>query len=113
MTNEAYYTFAVILFAGGAATVVWRFLGVIYSDRLRVGSPMLSWVKAVATALIAALVIRMVVDPPGHLAESALASRVLALTIGSLVFLFVKRIVALGVAAAVFVFLVAELLRGA
>ncbi len=101
-----------IVVAGAAATFVWRFLGVVYASRLEVGSATLDWVRAVATALIAALVVRMAVVPPGELANAALASRLLALAAGVGGYYLAGRTIAGGVAAAVIVFLSVESLTG-
>lgn len=101
-----------IVVAGAAATFVWRFLGVVYASRLEVGSAALDWVRAVATALIAALVVRMAVVPPGDLANAAMASRLLALAAGVAGYYLAGRTIAGGVAAAVVVFLGIETLIG-
>lgn len=62
----------VILIAGIFATYVWRFLGVGIANRLDENSPWIGWVKAVATALIAGLISRLIFFPPGTLALSPL-----------------------------------------
>lgn len=103
---------AMILVAGAAATFVWRFLGVVYASRLEVGSAILDWVRAVATALIAALVVRMAVAPPGDLADAQMASRLLALAAGVGGYYLAGRAIAGGVAAAVVVFVSIESLTG-
>ncbi len=106
--SESGVTVLTILVAGGCATFVWRALGVLYAGRLEIGSPVLDWVRAVATALIAALIVRMVIDPPGSLADTDMLSRVIAVSVGAAVFLTVRKSIALGVACSVAVFLFAE-----
>ena len=102
-------TYLVILVAGSAATYLWRFLGVVYASRLGPDSAVLDWVRAVATALIAALVIRIVLVPPGALADTALVSRALALGGGALVYRFGGRFIFAGVAASFAVLLGIEM----
>lgn len=97
-----------ILFAGSAATYIWRFLGVVYASRLDQGSAVLDWVRAVATALIAALIMRIVLVPPGALAETALVSRLVSLAAGALAFRFGGRTIFAGVVGAFAVFLLVE-----
>ncbi len=106
--SETASTILIILVAGGCATFIWRALGVIYAGRLEIGSPMLDWVRAVATALIAALIVRMMLDPPGSLADTALVSRTTAIMVGAGAFILLRRSIALGVGCAVVVFLIAE-----
>jgi len=101
-------TYVTILVAGAAATYLWRFLGVVYASRLAPDSAVLDWVRAVATALIAALVMRIVLVPPGALAETALASRVLALAAGTLAFHLGGRTIFAGVAGSFAIFLIVE-----
>lgn len=83
----------------------------VYAGRLEVGSAILDWVRAVATALIAALVVRMAVAPPGELADAQMASRLLALAAGVGGYYLAGRAIAGGVAAVV-VFVSIESLTG-
>ena len=106
-------SYVMILLAGGLATYIWRHLGVVYASRLEVGSAALDWVRAVATALIAALIVRMAVVPPGDLANAALASRLCALVAGVVGYYLIRRSIAGGVGAAVVMFLVMEAVIGA
>ncbi len=71
--------YLLIFLAGCLPTVIWRFLGVYFGEKITEDSEVFIWVRAVATALIAALVMRIVIAPTGLLAQTALSSRVLAL----------------------------------
>jgi hypothetical protein len=51
----------------------------------------LLWVRAVATALVAGVVARLVLVPPGALASVPLGVRVAALGCGFLAFLLMRR----------------------
>jgi len=98
-----------ILLGGLAATYLWRWLGVLLVKRLDPQSPALLLVRAVATALVAALVARMVFFPSGLLAQTALAARLLALACGVAVWRFGGRSVERAVAATVAVFFLLQL----
>jgi branched-subunit amino acid transport protein len=97
-----------ILIAGFAVTYVWRFLGAVAVSHLNPESEMLLWVRAVATALVAALVLRIVVVPEGLLAHTSALSRFGALAAGIAAF-FLRRHVETAVAAAIAWFLLSEL----
>lgn len=89
-----------ILVAGGLATYLWRYLGVLAAQRIDPENSALMWVRSVATALIAALVMRFVYAPSGLLAETLLASRTLALMTGMVAFFAAGRRLEAGVGAA-------------
>lgn len=90
-----------ILIAGGAATYVWRLVAVFWAGRLDPNGRLLLWVRAVATALVAALAMRIVITPAGLLAQTSLNARLAALAIGVAVFFIARRRVEWAVAAAV------------
>lgn len=97
------------LIAGGfAVTYVWRMLGAVAVSRLNPEGEALLWVRAVATALLAALVMRIVLVPEGLLAGTLAFSRFGALTAGIGVY-FWRRHVETAVGAAILAFLVLEL----
>ena len=70
---------ALLLFAA-LPTEIWRWLAVLFARRLDADSPWLDWVRAVATALLAGIVAKLIVSPPGVLAAAPLAVRIAALT---------------------------------
>lgn len=91
----------VVLAAGWATTYVWRVAGVYLAERIGPESEVLIWVRAVATALVAALVARIVLAPPGLLAATPLTARIAAMTAGVCAFYLFGRRVGPGVASAV------------
>ena len=101
------------LLAAGAATYVWRILGVAASRRMEVESPLILWIRSVATALIAALVVRFVYAPSGLLLETAFASRVIALGAAVAGYYALGRRIEAGVGSAAMVFVISESLRSA
>ena len=64
-----------ILLAGFLATDIWRWLGVLIGNRLHDDSELLNWVKAVATALIAGVIGKLILFPAGALATAPVALR--------------------------------------
>ncbi len=80
MIETDFNIYVIILVFGCLPTVIWRFLGVFFAERISEDSEVFMWVRAVATALIAALVMHIVIAPTGLLAQTALSSRVIALS---------------------------------
>ena len=99
-----------LLIAGLAVTYVWRLAGVVLVRRIDPHSPILQWVRAVATALVAALVARMIFFPTGLLAHTGLPARLTAMACGILVWRLAARRIEAGVAAAVATFLILQAL---
>lgn len=89
-----------ILIAGTLATDIWRWLGVLAGNRLRDDSEALNWVRAVATALIAAVIGNLILFPAGALASAPFALRVGAAAFGWAIFMAAGRNILAGVAAA-------------
>ncbi len=97
-----------IVVAGGLATYLWRYLGALAAQRIEPDNIVLLWVRSVATALIAALVMRFVYAPSGLLADTTSASRVLALLAGVLVFIAAGKRLEAGVVAAALAMIATE-----
>ena len=89
---------ALVLFAV-LPTEIWRWLAVAFSRRIDADSPALEWVRAVATALLAGIVAKLIVAPPGALAAVPLALRVGALSVTLAIMLFDRKRVLLAVLA--------------
>ena len=73
---------AAMIPAGFIATYFWRALAVVAVTRIDPESDVLLWVRAVSTALVAALVMRMVIAPSDVLATIAVEHRFAAVGIG-------------------------------
>jgi len=54
-----------ILLAGAIPTQIWRSLGIILSRSMDENGEILKWVRAVATALVAGLIAKLVIFPTG------------------------------------------------
>ncbi|MFM2422405.1 MAG: hypothetical protein RL291_935 [Pseudomonadota bacterium] len=103
-----YLVLAVVAFL---AHEPWRWLGLALGSRLRADSAVFEWVRLVATALVAALVVRLMVFPSGAFAKAGLELRlgVFALAI-AIFFLTGRRSLALAIGVPVLVFLVGAFL---
>lgn len=95
MTFDAFdawwWPFLFILVGGWLATDAWRFLGVYLGDRLAEDSDLLVLVRAVATALVAAVVGNLIVFPSGALADTPLVLRIGAAAAGFAAYLSIGR----------------------
>ena len=89
-----------LFIAGFCATAPWRALGVVLSQGIDADSEILRWVRAVSTALIAALVSRLVFLPAGVLADVPLEVRLAAFAIGVAVYFAARKNLAAGILAA-------------
>jgi hypothetical protein len=88
-----------LLLIGFLPSEVWRWLGIVLGRGLDENSEIILWVRAVATALIAGVVVRIVLIPPGALASVPLSVRLVALGGGFLAFLLIRRSAFAGVLA--------------
>ena len=104
---------ALTLTAGCATTYVWRFAGVYLAERTDPHSEILRWVRAVATALVAALVARIIFSPPELLGVAALEARLAAMALGVAGFYVFRKHTGAGVAIAVAGLLVSSWLSAA
>jgi len=91
----------IVLAAGAAVTYAWRGLGVALSGRVDPESPVVRWVGAVAYALLAGLIARMIVLPLGALQATALTDRVAAAATALAMFLVTRHNLLLAVGAGV------------
>jgi hypothetical protein len=109
--DAGWWPFVYILVAGWFATDFWRYAGVLLGRRLSETSQAFVFVRAVATALVAAVISRLILFPSGSLAETALLLRLSAAVIGFIAFLLVGQRMSVGIGVALLV-LVAGMLAG-
>ena len=86
-----------LILLGFLPSEVWRWLGLVLGGGLDEESEIVLWVRGVATALVAAVVARIVMIPPGALASVPLSVRLVALGVGFLAFLLIRRSAFVGV----------------
>jgi len=72
-------------------------IGVLAGGRLRESSELLVWVRAVATALVAGVISRLILFPAGALADAPLALRLAAAVLGWLAFWAANKRILVGV----------------
>jgi branched-subunit amino acid transport protein len=88
-------TLWVIVLGCGAATFVWRFLGVIVVKRIDANGAIFQWITCVSYAMVAGLIFRMVIMPESELAGVSMVIRIAAVAIAfAAYFLFRRRLVA-------------------
>ena len=101
MSFDGFWPYIYIAVAGWLATDFWRWAGVLAGNRIDERSELLNWVRAVATALVAAVIAKMIFFPTGTLETSPLWLRLGAVVFGALCFFFGGRFrQILGIAAA-------------
>ncbi|MCG8446472.1 MAG: AzlD domain-containing protein [Hyphomicrobiales bacterium] len=97
MTPAEWPPILVVLIAGALPTAVWRWLGVALADHVSEDSEILVWVRCVATALVAAVIAKLIVFPDGALADVPMIVRFLAIAVGYGAFFLAKQNVLAGV----------------
>lgn len=106
-----WWPFIFILLAGFLPTDVWRWLGVALGDSLKPDGMVLTWVKAVATAIIAGVIGILIVFPTGALDDVPLALRLFAAAAGYVAFVAGGRVL-WGILAAEFILVGGAVLVG-
>jgi hypothetical protein len=96
--------------AGFLATEVWRWLGYVIGNRLDAEGAPLLWVRAVATALVAGLVTRMLLFPAGSLAQVPTGMRLGAFAGGLALYFLMRGNLAVGVGGGAALLMGAQLL---
>jgi Branched-chain amino acid transport protein (AzlD) len=91
MTGFILEPYLALLLLGFLPSEMWRWLGIILGRGLDEESEIVLWVRGVATALVAGVVARIVLFPPGALANVPLAVRLAAIACGFLAFLAIRR----------------------
>jgi hypothetical protein len=91
--------YLVLIAAGFLPNEVWRMLGIVVAHGLDEGSELVVWVRAVATGLLAGVVAKIILFPPGGLADVPLSVRLAAMAVGFAAFGAARRSVFAGVLA--------------
>ncbi|MEM9223720.1 MAG: AzlD domain-containing protein [Pseudomonadota bacterium] len=86
-----------ILLIAALPTHIWRWLGVLFAGRLDERSQVFVWVKCVATALVAAMIAKLVLAPTGPLLAVPFAARLGAIAVGFGAYIFSGRKLLVGV----------------
>lgn len=103
MTFEAFdlwwWPYLFILLAGWLPTAMWRYLGVYFAGGLDERAEILVLVRALATALVASVIAKMVLYPDGALATTPVSLRVISTVLGFSAYALSGRRIWVGVVA--------------
>lgn len=91
------WPYLVLLLVGFLPNEMWRALGLVLARGLNEDSEVVVWSRAVATAILAGVIAKLILFSSGSLAAIPLPVRVGAAVCGFLAFLTVKRSVFVGV----------------
>jgi Branched-chain amino acid transport protein (AzlD) len=100
------WPYFVLVLVGYLPNEIWRALGLVMARGLNEGSELVIWSRAVATAIVAGVIAKLILFSPGALAALPLSLRVTAAACGFAAFLLVKRSLFVGVVAGEAVLLV-------
>lgn len=89
--------YLVLILVGFLPNEIWRLLGLVLARGLNEDSEIVVWSRAVATAILAGVIAKLILFSSGALAGIPLGVRVTAAAVGFLAFLAVKRSVFAGV----------------
>ena len=93
------WPYLALILIGYLPNEVWRVLGLVMARGLNEDSEIVVWSRAVATAILAGVIAKLILFSSGALANIPLGVRVGAAVVGFLAFLAVKRSVFAGVLA--------------
>ena len=88
---EGLWGYLVLILVGFLPADIWRLLGVMIGRGIDEESELLVWVRAVATAVLAGVIAKIIFFPPGALATMPLSLRLVAIGSGFLAFLLIRR----------------------
>lgn len=97
--------------AGFVVSEPWRWAGAVLGRTIDPASEVFAWVRAVSTAIVAALCARLIIFPTGALTEVGLLLRLAALAVGVGIYLASGRM-GLGIPAAMAVLATGGALAG-
>jgi len=89
--------YLVLILVGFLPNEIWRWLGLILGRGLNETSEIVLWSRAVATAILAGVIAKLILFPLGELAAIPLAVRVGAAGAGFVAFLAIRRSLLAGV----------------
>ncbi|RTL50270.1 MAG: AzlD domain-containing protein [Bradyrhizobiaceae bacterium] len=87
----------ILLLAGVLPNEIWRVIGLLIGKRIREDSELLVWVRAVATAILAGVIVQILLVPPGALALVPPLIRYTSLPVGFAAYLAARKSVPVGV----------------
>jgi hypothetical protein len=97
MTAVELSPYLVLVLVGFLPNEIWRVLGLLMARGLNEDSEIVVWSWAVATAILAGVIAKLILFPIGSLAAIPIYVRVIAAVCGFVAFVAVKRSVFAGV----------------
>jgi hypothetical protein len=91
------WPYLLLVLLGYLPNEIWRALGLVLARGLDEDSEVVIWSRAVATAILAGVIAKLIVFSPGTLAAIPLPVRVAAVVCGFTAFLAIRRSVFAGV----------------
>lgn len=91
------WPYFLMVLVGYLPNEVWRVFGLVLARGLNEDSEIVVWSRAVATAILAGVIAKLILFPTGALAAIPWSVRVVAAVLGFLVFLGARRSVSAGV----------------
>jgi hypothetical protein len=104
--------YVLLVLVGFLPNEIWRMLGLVFAHGIDEETELFMWARAVATAVLAGVVAKILLFPPGALAGVPLIVRLGAIACGFAAFLLVRRSVFAGVAAGEVVLILGTLAYG-
>jgi hypothetical protein len=92
-----WHSWVILLLAGILPNEIWRFIGLWIGKRIDENSEVLIWVRAVATAILAGVIMQLLIVPPGALATVPPVIRYSSVVVGFIAYLVFRRSVVAGV----------------
>ena len=111
--NDGFGGYLVLAGIAFLAHEPWRWLGLAIGTQISEDSAVFLWVRYVATALVAGLVMRLVLFPAGALQMVGLPLRLIALVAGMAAFFLLGRKLGRGIIAGALTLLALQLIVGA
>jgi len=106
------WPYVLLVLVGFLPNEIWRVLGLVAARGLDEDSEIIVWVRAVATAVLAAVIAKLTIFSPGVLASIPLAIRLIAVASGVAGYFLVRRSVFAGVIIGEVVLIIGALLSG-
>ena len=106
------HAYALLMLVGFLPSEIWRMLGLVAARGIADESELFMWVRAVAIAVLAGVIAKIILVPPGTLASVPLVIRLCAIVGGFAAFVIVRRSVLAGVVAGEVVLTVGALAYG-
>jgi branched-subunit amino acid transport protein len=91
MTTVELSPYLVLVLVGFLPNEIWRAFGLVLARGLNEDSEIVVWSRAVATAILAAVIAKLILFPSGTLDNTPLAVRIAAAACGFAAFICIKR----------------------